>query len=54
MRYGVVELSMLFADVRGSSKIARTMSNLEFSRLMNRFYRVSKEVLVEDEGAKTA
>lgn len=42
-----VELSMLFADVRGSSKIARTMSNLEFSRLMNRFYRVSKDVLVE-------
>jgi adenylate cyclase len=44
-----IELSMLFADVRGSSKIARTMSNLEFSRLMNRFYRVSKEVLVEDD-----
>ena len=42
-----VELSMLFADVRGSSKIARTMSTLEFSRLMNRFYRVSKDVLVE-------
>jgi len=40
---------MLFADVRGSSKIARTMSNLEFSRLMNRFYRVSKEVLVESD-----
>jgi adenylate cyclase len=44
-----IELSMLFADVRGSSKIARTMSNLEFSRLMNRFYRVSKEVLFEDD-----
>jgi adenylate cyclase len=42
-----VEISMLFADVRGSSKIARTMSNFAFSRLMNRFYGVSKEVLVE-------
>ena len=42
-----VELSMLFADVRGSSKIARQMPTLDFSRLMNRFYRVSKEVLVE-------
>jgi adenylate cyclase len=42
-----VEISMLFADVRGSSRIARQMSNLEFSRLMNRFYRVSKEVLVD-------
>ena len=42
-----VELSMLFADIRGSSKLARQMSTLEFTRLMNRFYKVSKEVLVE-------
>jgi adenylate cyclase len=41
----VVELSMLFADVRGSSKIARTMPPLEFTHLMNRFYRASSEVL---------
>jgi adenylate cyclase len=40
-----VELSMLFADVRGSSKIARQMPVLEFTRLMNRFYRVSSETL---------
>jgi adenylate cyclase len=40
-----VELSMLFADVRGSSKIARQMATLEFTRLMNRFYRVSSDVL---------
>jgi class 3 adenylate cyclase len=43
----VVELSMLFADVRGSSKLAREMSTLEFTRLMDRFYRVSSEVLVD-------
>jgi len=42
-----VELSMLFADVRGSSKLARQMPTLDFTRLMQRFYRVSKDVLVE-------
>jgi adenylate cyclase len=42
-----VELSMLFADVRGSSKLARQMSSMEFTRLMDRFYRVSSDVLVE-------
>ena len=47
VRGGEVELSMLFADVRGSSKLARQMPNLEFTRLMNRFYKVSKDVLFE-------
>jgi adenylate cyclase len=42
-----VELSMLFADVRGSSKLAREMPALEFTRLMNRFYRVSSQVLFD-------
>jgi adenylate cyclase len=42
-----VELSMLFADVRGSSKIARQMSVGDFTRLMSRFYEVSKQVLFE-------
>ena len=42
-----VELSMLFADVRGSSKLAREMPTWDFTRLMNRFYKVSKDVLVE-------
>ena len=42
-----VDVSMLFADVRGSSKLARQMSTLDFTRLMNRFYRVSRDVLVE-------
>ncbi len=40
-----VELSMLFADVRGSSKLARQMPAMDFTRLMNRFYRVATEVL---------
>jgi adenylate cyclase len=42
-----VEISMLFADVRGSSKLARQMPTWDFTRLMNRFYNVSKEVLIE-------
>jgi adenylate cyclase len=40
-----VELSILFADVRGSSKLARQMPVSEFTRLMSRFYDVSKDVL---------
>jgi adenylate cyclase len=44
-----VEISMLFADVRGSSKIARTMPVGEFTDLMQRFYRVSRGVLIDDD-----
>jgi adenylate cyclase len=47
VRGAEIELSMLFADVRGSSKIARQMSVLEFTRLMDRFYKVSSDVLIE-------
>jgi adenylate cyclase len=38
---------MLFADVRGSSKLARQMPVFEFTRLMNRFYNVSRDVLIQ-------
>lgn len=41
-----VELSMLFADVRGSTELAEQMSPLEFSDLINRFYIVGTDVLV--------
>ena len=44
-----IELSMLFADVRGSSKIARTMDATEFTRLMHRFYRTASDVLIEND-----
>ena len=40
---------MLFADVRGSSKLARQMPVWDFTRLMNRFYKVSREVLIESD-----
>jgi adenylate cyclase len=47
IRGGEAEISMLFADVRGSSKIARQMPTMDFTRLMNRFYRESSRVLIE-------
>jgi adenylate cyclase len=47
VRGAEVEVTMLFADVRGSSKLARQMPVLDFTRLMNRFYGVSRHVLIE-------
>ena len=40
-----VEVTLLFADVRGSTGIAEGMSPLEFSRLINRFFRAATKVL---------
>ena len=42
-----IELTMLFVDVRGSTTIAENMDTLEFSRLMNRFYEATINVLVQ-------
>jgi adenylate cyclase len=42
-----VEISMLFADVRGSTTLAEGMAPLEFSRIIDRFYRTATEVLIE-------
>jgi adenylate cyclase len=44
-----IELSMLFADVRGSTGLAERMSPREFSDLLNRFYEVAARILVERE-----
>jgi adenylate cyclase len=41
-----VEMTLLFADVRGSTTLAERMSAVEFSRLINRFYSAATEVLV--------
>jgi adenylate cyclase len=40
-----IELSMLFADVRGSTGLAEKMTAAEFSRLIDRFYRATTKVL---------
>src|SRR5215211_3220711 len=45
-----VEISMLFADVRGSTAIAERMLPEEFSRLMSRFYGAAAEVIDERDG----
>ena len=42
-----VVLTMLFVDVRGSSTLAEKMNATEFSRLMNRFYEATINVLVQ-------
>jgi adenylate cyclase len=44
-----VELSMLFADVRGSTGLAERMTPRDFSDVLNRFYEVAARVLVERE-----
>lgn len=40
-----IELTMLFADVRGSTELAERMSPLEYSQLINQFYVTATEVL---------
>ena len=42
-----VELTMLFVDVRGSTNLAESMSPSKYSRLMNRFYKASTDVLIK-------
>jgi adenylate cyclase len=44
-----VVLTMFFADVRGSSALAESMSVIEFSRLINRFYVTATDILIKDD-----
>lgn len=41
-----IEMSMLFADVRGSTTLAENRSPGEFSRFINRFYKTTTDVLL--------
>lgn len=45
-----VEMSMLFADVRGSTALSGQMSPTEFSHLINRFYRVATRIIIDEDG----
>jgi adenylate cyclase len=45
-----VDLTIMFADVRGSTTIAERMRPEEFSRLMARFYGAAAEVIDERDG----
>ena len=42
-----IVLTMLFADVRGSTTLAEKMSAREFSQLINRFYKAATHVLIQ-------
>jgi adenylate cyclase len=42
-----IELSLLFADVRGSTNLAEAMSPMDFSKLINRFYNTCTQVMVD-------
>jgi adenylate cyclase len=45
-----VEISLLFADVRGSTSLAERMPAQEFSQLMSRFYGTAAKVVDEWDG----
>ena len=44
-----VPLTMLFADVRGSTAMAEKTTASEFTRLLNRFYHVASKVLLRSQ-----
>jgi adenylate cyclase len=41
-----VEITMMFADVRGSTSLAERMSASEFASLMSHFYEVASHILI--------
>jgi len=45
-----VEMSMLFADVRGSTALSEQMTSIEFSKLINRFYVGSTKAIADADG----
>ena len=44
-----IELSLLFADVRGSTTLAETMNPTQYSKLINRFYKAATQVMVNSD-----
>jgi adenylate cyclase len=45
-----VEMSMLFADVRGSTALSEQMTSTDFSRLINRFYVETTKIITQEDG----
>jgi adenylate cyclase len=45
-----VELTFLFADVRGSTGLAERLSATEFSDLLGRFYEIAARIVIAHEG----
>jgi adenylate cyclase len=44
-----IELTMLFADVRGSTSLAEGMKATEFRNLINRFYQAATKILINSD-----
>jgi adenylate cyclase len=44
-----IELSLLFADVRGSTSLAESMNPTQYSQLVNRFYKTATQVMVNSD-----
>ncbi len=42
-----VELTLMFADVRGSTSLAESMDAMAYSRLINRFYNAATNVMIQ-------
>jgi adenylate cyclase len=45
-----IECSLLFADVRASTSLAESLGPADFRQLMDRFFRVASEELIERDG----
>lgn len=45
-----IELSLLFADIRGSTSLAETMSPGEFRAILDRFYDTAAKAVVDHDG----
>ncbi len=45
-----VPMSMLFADVRGSTALSEKMSPTEFRQLINRFYTSATKLIIDEDG----
>ena len=46
-----IEVTMLFADIRGSTSLAEGMTSGDYHRLLNRFYTTASSVVFEYDGA---
>jgi adenylate cyclase len=45
-----IELTLLFADIRGSTRLAEQMTAGEFRELLNRFYEAANRVVIDSDG----
>lgn len=44
-----IEITMVFADIRGSTQLAESMSVREFKNLIDRFYRLTTDIFVQSD-----